>query len=196
VRRRRATANRVLTYLKAALNHAWRAGLVPSDDAWRRVKPFKSVDAPVVRYLSHAEIARLLNACHGAFRDLVHAALLTGCRYGELCRLKVADYNRDVETLTIREAKSGRVRHVILTGEAPELMERLISGRSLADMLFKRDDRTWVEARRAIAADARGLCARRHRPRNRIPCSTAYPCVDSGDASRPDGGDCPSTRPF
>src|SRR5947208_13098611 len=33
VRRRRATANRVLTYLKAALNHAWRAGLVPSDDA-------------------------------------------------------------------------------------------------------------------------------------------------------------------
>src|SRR5262245_64025300 len=135
VRRRRATANRVLTYLKAALNHAWRAGLVPSDDAWRRVKPFKSVDAPVVRYLSHDEIARLLNACQGALRDLVHAALLTGCRYGELCRLKVADYNRDVETLTIREAKSGRVRHVILTGEAPELMERLISGRSLADML-------------------------------------------------------------
>jgi hypothetical protein len=54
VRRRRATANRVLTYLKAALNHAWRAGLVPSDDAWRRVKPFRSVDAPVIRYLSHA----------------------------------------------------------------------------------------------------------------------------------------------
>jgi hypothetical protein len=86
VRRRRATANRVLTYLKAALNHAWRAGLVPSDDAWRRVKPFRSVDAPVIRYLTHDEIARLLNACQGAFRDLVHAALLTGCRYGEDCR--------------------------------------------------------------------------------------------------------------
>ncbi len=26
-----------------------------------------------------------------------------------------------VETLTIREAKSGRMRHVTLTGEAPEL---------------------------------------------------------------------------
>jgi hypothetical protein len=48
VRRRRATANRVLTYLKAALNHAWRAGLVASDDAWRRVKPFRSVDAPAL----------------------------------------------------------------------------------------------------------------------------------------------------
>jgi integrase len=147
VRQRRATANRVLTYLKAALNHAWRAGLVPSDDAWRRVKPFRSVDAPVVRYLTHQEIARLLKACQGPFRDLVHAALLTGCRYGELCRLKVADYNCDVETLTIREAKSGRVRHVTLTGEAPELIERLICGRSPADMLFKRDDgRGWKRA--------------------------------------------------
>ena len=33
VRRRRATANRVLTYLKAALNHAWRNGATPDD--WR-----------------------------------------------------------------------------------------------------------------------------------------------------------------
>jgi hypothetical protein len=65
VRRRRATANRVLTYLKAALNHAWRSGAVPSDDAWRRVKPFKSVDAPVIRYLSRDEITRLLNSCQG-----------------------------------------------------------------------------------------------------------------------------------
>jgi hypothetical protein len=56
VRRRRASANRVLTYLKAALNHAWRNGAVPSDDAWRRVKPFKAVDAPVIRYLSADEI--------------------------------------------------------------------------------------------------------------------------------------------
>jgi hypothetical protein len=46
VRRRRASANRVLTYLKAALNLAWRNGLTPSDDAWRRVKPFRSVEAP------------------------------------------------------------------------------------------------------------------------------------------------------
>jgi integrase len=147
VRRRRATANRVLTYLKAALNHAWRAGLVPSDDAWRRMKPFRSVDAPVIRYLSHDEITRLLNACQGAFRDLVHAALLTGCRYGELCRLKVADHNPDVETLTIREAKSGQMRHVTLTGEAPELIETLIAGRSPGEVLFKRDDgRAWKRA--------------------------------------------------
>jgi integrase len=147
VRRRRATANRVLTYLKAALNHAWRAGAVPSDDAWRRVKPFKSVDAPLVRYLSRDEITRFLNSCQGAFRDLVQLALLTGCRYGELCRLKVADYNPDVGTLTIREAKSGQVRHVTLTEEAPEFIEGLIAGRSPDDSLLRRDDgRAWKRA--------------------------------------------------
>src|ERR1043166_3763366 len=106
VRRRRANANRVLTYLKAALNQAWRNGLVPSDDAWRRVKPFKSVDAPIVRYFSDQDIKRLLEACEAAFRDIVYAALLTGCRYGELCRLRVADYDPEVSTLAIRESKS------------------------------------------------------------------------------------------
>jgi integrase len=147
VRRRRATANRVLTYLKAALNHAWRAGLVPSDDAWRRIKPFKAVDAPVIRYLSHDEITRLLNACPLAFCALVHTALLTGCRYGELCRLKVADYNPDVGTLTIHDAKSGQARHVTLTGEAPELIARLIAGRSPGDFLLRRvDAQGWKRA--------------------------------------------------
>ncbi len=147
MRRRRTSANRVLSYLKAALNHAWRAGIVPSDDAWRRVKPFRAVEAPVIGYLSHDDITRLLNACQGGFRDLAHAALLSGCRYGELCRLKVGDYNGDVGTLTIRTAKGGSMRHVTLTGEAPELIERLIAGRSMGEVMFKRDDgRAWKRA--------------------------------------------------
>ena len=117
------------------------------DDAWRRVKPFRAVEAPVIRYLSHDEITRLLNACGGGFRDLAHAALLSGCRYGELCRLKVGDYNGDVGTLRSGRPRAGQVRHVTLTGEAPELIERLIAGRLKDDVLFKRDDgRAWKRA--------------------------------------------------
>jgi hypothetical protein len=37
VRARRATANRTLTVLKAALNHAFNKRCVVSDDAWRKV---------------------------------------------------------------------------------------------------------------------------------------------------------------
>jgi integrase len=161
VRRRRATANRVLTYLKAALNLAWREELVSSDHAWRRVKPFKSVDAPVIRYLSHDEITRLLNTTQGAFRDLVHGALLTGCRYGELTRLRVADYNPEAGILTIRISKGGKMRHVTLTEEGVALCDRLIAGRGPHDLVFRRDDgNPWKAAHQGRPmADA---CVRAH----------------------------------
>jgi integrase len=156
---RRASANRMLTYLKAALNLAWRNGLVPSDDAWRRVKPFRSVEAPLVRYLSTDEMARLRNACSGGFRDLVYLALLTGCRYGELCRFKVADYNADVGTLTVRIAKGGKVRHVTLTAEADSFVAGLAAGRSPDEPLLRRHDgRPWKRAEQV--RPMREACAR------------------------------------
>ena len=66
VRARRATANRTLTVLKAALNHAFHEGRIASDEAWRKVKPFREADAPVVHFLSDDECRRLVNACDGA----------------------------------------------------------------------------------------------------------------------------------
>jgi hypothetical protein len=58
-RQRRASANRVLTMLKAALNHAYDEGHVASRDAWgRRLAPFEKVDAARVRYLTVAEAER------------------------------------------------------------------------------------------------------------------------------------------
>ena len=96
VRRRRSSANRVLSTLKAALNHAYDEKRVASNDAWgRRVKPFRDVDVARVRYLTVAEAQRLINACAPVFRPLVIAALQTGARYGELARLTVADLQRD-----------------------------------------------------------------------------------------------------
>jgi hypothetical protein len=55
MRRRRSTANRVLTILKAALNHAHREGRCASDDAWRTVRAFREADAAKLRYLSDDE---------------------------------------------------------------------------------------------------------------------------------------------
>jgi integrase len=159
IRRRRATANRTLTYLKAALNHAWREGLVPADDAWRRVKPFRAVDAPVIRYLTEPEITRLLNTCQGSFRDLVHGALLTGCRYGELCRLRVEDYDRETRSLVVRIAKGGKARHVALTDEGLELIERLVAGGHPEGRLFQRDDGKEWKASQA-GRPMREACAR------------------------------------
>jgi integrase len=126
--------------LKAALNRAYIAGLAPSDDAWRKLKPFKQVDAAVVRYLSRDEIQRLVNACKPDFRPIVQAALLTGCRYAELATLKCGDFNRDSSTLTIRLSKSGKPRHIVLTEEGQQLFEVLTAGRPDSDFVFRRAD--------------------------------------------------------
>src|SRR5207248_2389531 len=67
-RKRKATANRILTMLKACLNRAFHAGRISSDQPWRRVKPFAKVDEAVVRYLKTHEIRRLVDACTGQFR--------------------------------------------------------------------------------------------------------------------------------
>jgi integrase len=140
VRARKATANRLLTILKAALNFAFHEGKAASDETWRKVKPAKEVDAPIIQFLSTAECVRLVNACKGNFRDLVRGALVTGCRYGELGRLRVGDFSREAGTVHVRLTKAGKARHVALNDEGRHLFERLTAGRNRGDLVFVRDD--------------------------------------------------------
>lgn len=140
VRARRSTANRTLTVLKAALNHAFHEGRIASDEAWRKVKPFREADAAVVRFLSDDESRRIVNACDGAFRDLVRAALLTGCRYGELTKMCASDFSADAGTIAVRVSKAGKPRHVALTDEGRALFEGLTAGKTGKDAIFVRDD--------------------------------------------------------
>jgi integrase len=140
IRARRSTANRILTILKAALNHAYHEGRIASDEVWRKVKPFREVDTPVVRFLTAAECQRLINSCNKDFRKLARGALLTGCRYGELTRLRAGDYNREAGTVTVRLSKAGKPRHVVLNGEGRELLDALTVGRSPRDLIFRREN--------------------------------------------------------
>jgi integrase len=130
VRRRRASANRILNILKAALNLAYREGRVKADDEWRRVKPFREADAPKIRYLSHAEAQRLVNASEPGFRPLIQCALLTGCRYGEIVGFRVSDFDHRAGTVSVRSTKTGGTRHVVLTDDGVTLFENHIAGKS------------------------------------------------------------------
>jgi len=142
-RARRASANRTWTILRAALNHAFREGKVETDLAWRKIKPFRSVDSARLRYLSIQEAKRLINACDPELRPLVQAALQTGARYGELAALTVADFNPDVGAVAIRRSKSGKPRHIALTDEGRAFFERLTAGRSGAEPMFGQ----WTKSR-------------------------------------------------
>ena len=140
VRQHRASANRVLTILRAALNQAFRDGKVASDVPWRTVQPFREVDSPRLRYFTKDEVTRLINAAQGNFRDLVLAALHTGCRYGELTRLRAGDFNPDSGTVFVGQSKSGKARHVVLTDEGQRFFESLTAGRAGAALMLSHAD--------------------------------------------------------
>jgi integrase len=140
VRKRRASANRVLTVLKAALNLAYNERKIASNDAWRSLRKFKGVDNARVRYLSTAEAIRFLNACNPSFRDLARAALETGMRHMELARLEVADFNEDAGTVVVRKSKSGKARHVVLTAEGAAFFRRVCAGKAGSALMFARPD--------------------------------------------------------
>ncbi len=147
VRRRRSTANRVLTILKAALNFAFSEGNCTTDDAWRPVRAFREADAARTRYLSDDEARRLTNACPPDFRTLVTVALLSGARYGELVAMTVDDFNPDAGTLRVRASKSGQSRHIVLTEEGRVFVAQRAAGKpGSARLLLRANGSPWAKS--------------------------------------------------
>lgn len=143
-RARRATANRILSILKAILNRAFHDGRVADDAAWRKVKPFPKVDQPRIRFLTDAEAVRLVNACPADLRALVRAALLTGARFGELSAMRAQDVSLRNAQVYIAHSKSGRPRYIPLNPEGVELFRELLAGKTGDALIFTHaDGRAW-----------------------------------------------------
>ena len=106
IRKSKATANRNLTVLKAMLNLAYKEGLVSSDRAWRAVDKFAKQDGARKDFLNSGQVKSLLDYTEGYFRDLLKAGILTGARYGELCKLRVRDLDKINGLLNIPHGKT------------------------------------------------------------------------------------------
>jgi integrase len=140
IRKRHATANRVFTVFRAALNFAYRRNRIATKSAWERITPFRQVDAPKVRYLTIAECKRLIEACPDDFRRLVRAVLYTGCRYGELTAMSVGAFDASSNTIHIAESKSGKTRFIALTNEGTDFFKSIAEGRNEDELLFTHDE--------------------------------------------------------
>ena len=143
-RRSQDSANRILTILKAALNHAFAddANHIPSDAAWRRVKPFRDVGGTRDDQFDATQVRELIKQAASfdqCFANLVEAGYLTGCRLGELTALDVRDFDAERGQITIRCGKTGG-RIVSLTAETVALLKRLSDGRPAATVLLPRAD--------------------------------------------------------
>jgi integrase len=139
-RKRQDTANRVLNDLKAILNRAYVNQLVLSKAPWETVKRFENVDIAKTEYLTLEESKRFISACEQDFRLLVQAALYTGCRYGELCGLKVSSFDVQIGTISLIQGKTGKVKRVFLTDDEAAFFKKQILGKKPDDLMFHRRD--------------------------------------------------------
>jgi integrase len=105
-RKKKDSANRVWSMLRAALNISFQSGVVDSNIAWVRVKPFKSVTAKRDLFLTGEQVTRLLSKTEGALHNLIKAGVLTGARLGELTAARVCDLDGGI--LKINGKTGGR----------------------------------------------------------------------------------------
>lgn len=140
LRKRRATANRIMRRLRAALNLALTEGRVNANPMAWKVSPFENVEVARAIFLGEKEQRTFVKACakEKDFQCLVRAGLYTGARYGELGRLRVADFNPSAGTVFIAKSKGGQQRYVHLDLEAARFFRELCSNRDQGDTMFLR----------------------------------------------------------
>jgi integrase len=140
----RATFNRNLTTLKAALNRAVSRREVPHERAieWGAIKPHKGADARRECYLDKAQRRALLDAMDSYLRDLAECVALTGCRPGDPAAMLRKDWDGRNGLATFR-TKTG-VRAIPVSPAARALFERLAKSKLPGARMFTNDGVDWT----------------------------------------------------
>lgn len=142
----RASANRTLTALKAALNLAAKDrsyGIgVEHEREWRDVKAFKKADARRELFLDLTQRRALRAQLSGDLLDLVDAAITTGARPGELGNAKRRQFDARTGTMTFI-GKTG-TRDVPLPPAALEVFKRVAKGKLPEAPLFANNGSPWT----------------------------------------------------
>jgi integrase len=139
-RQRRATTNRSLRRVVAALNFALETGKVNANPMNWKIAAFQNAEVARATFLTEAQQRAFVRACGNEpdFQALVLAALYSGCRLGELARLKTRDVIVTSKTIYIQQSKSGKPRHVFLDEEGMQFFTRLAANRPTEEMLLSR----------------------------------------------------------
>lgn len=133
----------VVRYL-SALSHALSTAV--KEWGWLEDSPMRKVSKPKeprgrVRYLTHDERQKLLEACKQSIYPhlyiIVVVGLSTGMRQMEILTLKWKDIDLEKGTIILHETKNNERRRVPLAGHAWELIKKLEADRkNLSPFLF------------------------------------------------------------
>jgi integrase len=140
----KASKNRTLTALKAALNLAAKnnkQALAKMALEVAGITPFEKAGKRRELYLDRKERRALLKAAKArALRDLISAVMWTGARAGELTSATVSQFYPREKHIKIGDGKKTGERKVTLSPAALTLFNRLAKGKERDALLLQRDD--------------------------------------------------------
>lgn len=140
VRRRKRTFNSLVTILRMVFRYAWENGHLKSERSWKCLNRVSVSHQPRTIFLTRGECRRLLVSCAPPLRNLVTAALYTGCRVGELGGLRVEDVGNGGLGVYIKPFKRGSARFVFLPEEGMAFFLEACEGK-------KKDDHVLLSAK-------------------------------------------------
>lgn len=145
LRKRRVSANGLLGKLKSALNHAFEYGYVETDRAWAPVKMFRRVNPDYQsKHLTLEQAQSLIDVSPDVVARVIKGGLTTGCRIGDLLKMRVGDYLSDLGRIKVVAQKTDRHYHIALSDEGVELFNSLTAGRATDQHIFLNENgRPW-----------------------------------------------------
>jgi integrase len=134
-----------MTCLRAALNLAYRDGLVTSDFAWRtKLLPVKNADQRRDVYLDVDQRRKLVSCAADDLANLLRGLSLVPLRPGALAALTVSSFDKRLKTLTVGKDKSGKDRKVSLPDATAAFFEQQTKDKLPgAPLLSRADGKQW-----------------------------------------------------
>ena len=142
-----SSLNRDMTPLRAALNLAYKDGLVTSNFAWKnKLLPIPGADKRREIYLEQKERERLIAAADVDIRPFLRAMTYLPLRPGAIAALRVSDLDRRLGTLTIPQDKAGAGRKIPLPHEVLAFISDQCRDKFPGAPIFCRGDgRPWTK---------------------------------------------------
>jgi integrase len=156
-----ASLNRDMAVLRAALNRVLAPGQPDTDAAWQEaLRPIKNADRQRSLYLDRDQRRALLAQLSSEARPFVQALCSLPLRPGAAASLKVGDFDKRTNELSIGKDKNGKPRRIVVPTEAARLFSAQITDKLPSAHLFTRkngktwDKETWKLPIRAAAKAA------------------------------------------
>lgn len=143
--RTKATVNRDMVPLRAALRRVLPEGAPNTNAAWQEaLKPFKNAGKRRQLFLDDVDRRNLLECANEEIKPFLKGLCVLPLRAGALAKLKVADFDLKTRTLTVGMDKTGKRRQIGIPQAIASFVDEQCKGKLPSAPIFARyDGRPW-----------------------------------------------------